>query len=535
MLCVQKELMAGLIRLNFRLILILCCLAGVALRLSLVIQSGWRIDYDEGMVALLGLRAMRGEFAVFVPAQASLGAIEAYLLAPLFAVFGASVVVFRLYSLLSAATYILTTGLLARRVFDERAGMIAALLAAFAPPYLLITGLKTWGATAETIILGNLLLLFTIDAIEAGVHGWKHLTLVGFIAGVMFWAAWLGFYYFVPVVFVLLWRGRDVLRVGWWAALVAFFVGSFPFWLYNFQNQFPTFQIIFNAQGADAPLTDVLSHFVSDLLPRLVTASPSWGVLPKSANLVLFILYYAGVVSIVVQAFSRRKAISTAQLLLVGFVVLLPLIYLFSGYGDSAFNPWNVDATGRYVLMLHTALPFGLASLAAGISRLRFRGAKLLAASLISMIVGLNLLGALRLDLVEAFDSPYYNRQPETLQPLIDYLDQHQIRHVWIDAGIGQVLMFVTNERIIAADPYDAYLAGGLLRFPDALAQVASAPKTAFVVPILPYQEDMPIRRALDAADIEYSFDYITPTLMIYIPNEAIDPMRIAAGLGYQY
>jgi hypothetical protein len=522
-------------RVNFRTALITCCLAGILLRLMLIVQSGWRIDYDEAMIGLLGLRVLRGEFMAFVPAQATLGALEPYLLAPLFAVFGVSAAVFRLYSLITAAAYIVTTGLLARKAFGSRAGIFAALLAAFAPPYLLITGLKTWGATAETIVLGNILLLITIHAVEQGAQGWKTLTLIGFIAGVMFWAAWLGFYYFVPVGLLLLWRGRDALRAGWWSAGIAFFVGSFPFWLHNFQHNFPTFQIIFNAQGADAPLTDVLSHFVSDLLPRLVTSSASWGMLPNSARVIVVVLYYVGLLSLVFQAFKRKQFTSNARLLVGLFTILLPIIYLFSGYGDSAFNPWGVDATGRYVLMLHTILPLGVASFAAMISNRDHQGAKFIGVSIITVVVGLNLLGVMHVDVMEAFDSPYYTRQPESLQPLIDYLDEHHISHVWVDAGIGQVLMFVTNERIIAADSYDTYLAGGFVRFPDVVAAVAAAPEAAFVVPVTPYQEDMPLRRALDAAGIEYTYEYITPTLMIYIPEEQIDPMRIAAGLGYQY
>ncbi len=530
---------------TFRLALLLCCIVGVLFRLMLIIQSGWRIDYDEAMVGLLGLRVLRGEYMAFIPAQATLGALEPYLLAPLFAVFGASAVIFRVYSLATVAAYIATTGLLARKAFGGRVGILAALLSAFAPPYLLITGLKTWGATAETIVLGNLLLLLTVHAIDKRAAGWKILTVVGFIAGVMFWTAWLGFYYFVPVGLLLLWRGRAVLRVGWGSALIAFFAGSFPFSFHNFQNDFATFQIIFNAQGSNSSLSDILNHLVNDLLPRLVTSSASWGILPNSARIIVFALYYLGLLGVIVLTMYNIKnkysfliakdTSENARLLLSLFTILLPIIYLLSGYGDSAFNPWGVDATGRYVLMLHTVLPIGVGLLAVTIAKRQIVGAKLIGAGVVALVVGLNVPSALRLDLMEAFDSPYYTRQPESLQPLIDYLDQHQITHVWVDAGIGQILMFVTNERIIAADPYDAYIAGGLLRFPDALATVAAAPESAFVVPIMPNQQDMPLKRAFDDAGIVYTFDYITPTLMIYIPAERVDPMRIAAGLGYQY
>ena len=34
------------------------------------------LDYDEAMIGLLTMRVLRGEFPVFIPAQATLGAVE---------------------------------------------------------------------------------------------------------------------------------------------------------------------------------------------------------------------------------------------------------------------------------------------------------------------------------------------------------------------------------------------------------------------------------------------------------------------------
>ncbi len=136
---------------------------------------------------------------------------------------------------------------------------------------------------------------------------------------------------------------------------------------------------------------------------------------------------------------------------------------------------------------------------------------------------------------MRAFDSPYYDRLPENLQPLIDYLDEQGIRRVWVDNGIGHVLMFKTQERILAADYYDAYLTYGFVRFPDALAAVEQAERTAFVVPIYSGQQDPPVEQALDSAGIGYIFTDVLPTLRVYVPDKRVDPALIAAGLGYQY
>jgi hypothetical protein len=544
---------------RFPLTLGLAITLGLALRLMLITQSGWRIDYDEAMIGLMALRVLRGEWMAFVPAQPTLGAIEAYLLAPVLGTIYRvpTVVAFRLVSLALAGLYILSTSLVANKAFGDRAGALAALLAAVAPPYMLIGSLKTWGATIETIILGNCLLLVTATIIpntdftdEPNTKNlrnlcnlWSRYGLMGLIAGVMFWNAWLGVYSFVPVVVLLLWKGRPALaRSGWTAvvmAILAFLAGSLPFWAYNLNHSFATFSTALRGSPLTADeRSAVLSHAWLDLLPRLVSGDPTWQVSGPRGLAILSGLYYGSLLGLLIWPMTRRaflKQGASLRWMLAIFVLAVPILYLASGYSRNALNPWEVDATGRYVLMLHTALPVGIAALATALSRWRVMLTRLLAVSIILMTITLNGLGILRLDPVVAFDSPYYNRLPASLDPLIDALDAHGITHVWVDAGIGQVLMFQTRERITAADYYDSRIAGGLVRFPDVLVAIQEAPKAAFVVPVMAGQANPPIQRALDATGVDYDAVQVTSTMMLYIPKQWIDPAILAPGLGYQY
>lgn len=525
--------------LSYRGWLLIAVIAGVALRLALIVASGWRIDYDEAMLSLLGTRVMRGELMAFTPAQSTLGSLDAYLLVPLYALFGANPIATRVLSLLWTGGYIVTSGLLARAAFDHRAGVIAALLAAIAPSYMLIVGMKIWGGTIETLVPGNLLLLATFYAVEKAQtprDQRRAIALVGFIAGVMFWIAWLGFYYFVPVGLVLLWRGRTALLRGWWAGVIAFFAGSLPFWLYNLSTGFATFTEMLRAPGASPDTSAIFRHMFTDLVPRLVTADAHWGMVGPLSRLLLTIIYYAGIVALLAAPLLwRRERGLSLRWMLALFAVTVPVIYLLSGYGQPALNPWGLDATGRYVLMFHSVLPIGVALLATALGSLQRPLMRYAGVALALVTFGLNLLSVSRLDPVKAFDSPYYDRLPESLEPLVAYLDAQGIAHVWTDAGIGHVLMFITGERIITADYYDTYLTEGFLRFPDALAKVEAAERTAFVVPVMPVQVAPPIERALDAAGVEYSVTDVLPTLRVYLPDEHLDPAVIAAGLGYQY
>lgn len=546
--------------------LLLAVLIGVGLRLALVIASGWRLDYDEGMIALLGRRVLAGEWRAFVPAQPTLGAIEAYLLAPLFALFGANVVTFRALSLLLNAAYIASTGLLGRAAYGSRAGALAALLATCAPPYMLFTGMKTWGATIETLILGNLLLLCVGSALRGGDHARRWGWCAALIAGVMFWIAWLGFYYFVPALLIVLGSGvkrviaaRHPPRVRAMSfkfgiqALFLFSLGSLPFWLHNAAHGFESFATLGGAGGASAETrAAVIAHMIGDLLPRLVTGDPAWGLVSSLAQILIISLYAAGLLALLIGGLLRGAG-QTSRALLAVFVVCLPAIYLFSGYGANALNPWGIDATGRYVLMLHSALPIGVAALTIlPISRVGRKGGSethpgiprtidvrqgFFAAAVMgfALLLCLNLSGGLRADAQRGFDSPYYDRLPQTLDPLIAYLDANGFTHVWIDTGIAHLLLFHTGERILAADYYDAQIAGGLPRFPEVLATVEAADFAVYVVPILPGQTDFPLRRAFDAAGIAYRIDYPTPTLAVFVPDRRVHPSEVAAGLGYQY
>ena len=216
------------------------------------------------------------------------------------------------------------------------------------------------------------------------------------------------------------------------------------------------------------------------------------------------------------------------------FIITLPLLYAMSTNSRNAlpeFNPWGIDATGRYVLMLHSVLPIGIALF---ISKL-WQWKQQIAIILFLSILGINTIGALTVNLHRAFDSPYYDRLPNDLTPLIDFLDAREIRYAWVDGGIGHVLMFLTEERILTEDYRSVFLAGGLLRKPDILEDIQRASPTVFITPIYADQQNPPLQQALDAIGITYDVVRVTPTIAVYIIEGMFDPAQIADGLGYQY
>jgi hypothetical protein len=101
--------------------------------------------------------------------------------------------------------------------------------------------------------------------------------------------------------------------------------------------------------------------------------------------------------------------------------------------------------------------------------------------------------------------------------------------------GIAHVMMFETNEHILAADYYDTYYAHGLIRFPEVIEAVAKADRVAYVELIRPGQTDTPIDRAFTATGVDYERLTPAPELLVIIPRTHVDPATVLAGLGFQY
>src|SRR5438105_12431171 len=132
-------------------------LAGAVLRLYFLSATQWLIEGDEAAVGLQALHIIRGERPIFYPGQAYLGNLESYVIAALFSVLGVSYYAFKLVPFAFALAFIFLCFQLGKEVFaDSRVGLIAALLAAIAPAYLLMWSLKARGGFIEALVYAQL-------------------------------------------------------------------------------------------------------------------------------------------------------------------------------------------------------------------------------------------------------------------------------------------------------------------------------------------------------------------------------------------
>jgi 4-amino-4-deoxy-L-arabinose transferase-like glycosyltransferase len=145
---------------------------GVLARLWLVARTNAMLDGDEAMVGLQAVRILHGQFPTYFYGQAYMGAVDAYLAAPLVALLGPTGWALRLVPVLLSPLLVLLTARLAWALLPREASAtpllagLAALVAAVPPLYMAVTELRTWGGQLEIYLVTLALLLAVAELAE---------------------------------------------------------------------------------------------------------------------------------------------------------------------------------------------------------------------------------------------------------------------------------------------------------------------------------------------------------------------------------
>ena len=206
---------------------------GALVRLALLrIPQMW---YDEATVGIMGLVVLRGEWPVYFHGQPFMGALDAYLAAPIYFAVGASVRTLELVGVLVGLAWVALALRLAWEAFGPRAALFAALLLALPPDYLLYWSHEGRPVYLLGMVFGTLALLLALRA-PALPPGRSALcfALLGAVLGMGFWTNFLTLVYFPAVAATLLVRGFRLRHVpAALAGIPAFLLGSLPHWLYG--------------------------------------------------------------------------------------------------------------------------------------------------------------------------------------------------------------------------------------------------------------------------------------------------------------
>jgi hypothetical protein len=167
----------------------------------------WRndsfLDSDEAVVGLMARHILhRGEWPVFYWGQEYLGAVEAYLAAGLFAIFGSSVRVLKLVPVLFTVFTAPIAAQLAHMAVGRRGALFAAFVFATPPVAFTIWSIKTRGGFTEPAEMGFFLLWMALRLVSATSERrrWGWALGMGLTLGLGLWWS----YFVVPYALVAL-------------------------------------------------------------------------------------------------------------------------------------------------------------------------------------------------------------------------------------------------------------------------------------------------------------------------------------------
>lgn len=219
-------------------------LAGAALRLYFVQAHSAFAQSDEAVFGLMAKHIItRGQLPIFAYGEGRSGALAAYLVAPLFYLFGTSNLVLKAVTVAVSLLFAYLLYLLARRIGGRRSGLLALALSVFAPPYLLMWSVH--GAAEYMLVLvcgaSSLLLCDSIlfnrwPSPKRTASFWRHLAygLLGLVTGIGFWVSPLIISFVGGVWIALFLRDRKCFfRPTALVFLVFLVIGNLPSLLFN--------------------------------------------------------------------------------------------------------------------------------------------------------------------------------------------------------------------------------------------------------------------------------------------------------------
>lgn len=474
------------------------------------------IDSDQSVSGLMSLHILQGERPIFFYGQGYNGALEQYLTALAFRLFGADDVTVRLAPAFLSSVLVAQLYLLARRLYSPGVALATGLWLALPPPVLLFWGTAAGAGYIPVTVLGTGMVMIAVR--RWGLHAPRRYDLpaLGLLAGLGVWAQPMIANYLATLALGALilaapslarrWRQEGFYRSTAWpavAGVVLFVLGAAPWLGYTLQHRGASLDVLARP-GASVSLPDLARRLLLQALPTLAGGAQPTGYADQFARyLAAHPLPYALTLAALCYLAARlllspRGLIAQARALLAGrplpdlLLALLPLVvmalYLASRFKTLAWTTRNP----RYLLPLYTALPYLVACMApdatrvgeraerlatAGLVRLRAASRPLLAAGLAALLL-VNVYGGLH------YDEPPSGRLP-SLAPLAATLLARGDGAVYADYWVAWRLAFESHERlapvVILGMNIDHNPRGD--RYPPEHVRAAHARRWAYIIP----------------------------------------------------
>ena len=433
-------------------LLLLIVVLGALLRLDFLTQS--IIDADEAIVGLMAKHIAEGRTPpIFYYGQHYMGSFEALIAAAVFKIFGISTGALKFVPYIFSVLLIPLVYLIGNTIGGRLAGQVAAFCLAVAPTSLVLWSSKARGGFAELIFLGALAVVLATQWFAAERPRLSLSFVIWFLLGLGWWVnnqvifficpmALLGGIYLVSSKMRNRRDGPSIISHSF-VTIVAFLLGSLPYWIYNFQHKFASLKMF-----KDSRSVDYLSHvsgLFSEALPMIFGAHRFWSVDPIfwGATPLAYILYGVpllwALASLLPSKNKRHpERIWTLRLITLLFFSVIS-IFVMSSFGHLTQAP-------RYLLPLYVPMMVLVGAFVAAV----YRYAPFISYLWLTLLITLNsaslYLGERGIEgEPHVFDG---ERVAKDHSELLAWCEQNKIDYVRTNYWIGYRLAFESEERV---------------------------------------------------------------------------------------
>lgn len=226
-------------------IAVLGILVGVcAIRLLLARENWPLLNSDEGTMGLMAMHIQHGELPIFFYGQHYMGALEAYIAAALFSLFGISTFALRLGLILIFMSFLITTYFLVRLLYSKNFALLIILLLSLGSNTVISRELSAIGGYMETLLFASLSFLIAAwMALSSGKGGRK--SWVWRIVGYCAWGGIIGLglwsdllilpFALCSALLLFLFCWRELVKGAVIPLLLFLLLGAAPIIAYNLQ------------------------------------------------------------------------------------------------------------------------------------------------------------------------------------------------------------------------------------------------------------------------------------------------------------
>lgn len=428
-----------------------------------------KLSFDEAVYAVEAMNILqKGEMPVFFYNQPYTGALQAYISAFFYSIFGINEIWVKFVPFLFSLGFMITNFLLAKKIFASKwVGLIALALTAVTSPFWANWTTRAGSNYSEMMVLGNIVAILGLKIL------WEKRTAkleaalffcMGLASGLGFWIQPTIVYYLIPLAVLFLFKKPKALLQ--WQSYMFFAglaLGALPVIIWNLSQNGNTLRSVINKP--DGIKQAWIDFFLLGVPVLLGVRGPSSTVdFFTPLAIIVYLVYFSSFAFLLVtrgRDFLKDKSVKKVDFLIL-FTFIVPLIWSFT----PPFNLFVIEP--RYVSPLYTSLPIIAAYFIFKVSQAKWgNSTKYFAGGLLLVLVTSNIYG-------------YFKKPPESflsqykLDNLIGYLNESGYKYIYANFEYSYRLVFETKGEITAAS-YNSLAMEA--RYPEYTRLVKEAPK----------------------------------------------------------